>query len=306
MGGAESLNEFRRRYQAIYEEAPLQAVRLFLYYLSIRGVDPLAETMATWATSGTLHISVLLDTDVLDQESITPAVGYHAIPFLPELDPQFMYKFATTVAALQDAVAILRALRLVPAMSDYSILIPWLRTLSASKLGHTDRRVRSRAAKLLCQARPSDGQIKRSMESRDERVRASAIEALWNPRMTRKDQEVRTILQNAVSDPNHRVVANALVGLYLMGDTEALQKMIELCDSKNHLFRAAMAWAMGIVEDLRAAPALQRLALEPSFIVRQRALNSLMALSAGTTNQVDNEAAAVETKKQVMPAGSAT
>jgi len=272
--GAGSLADFETRYRQMYEACPLRAVRLFLYYLSVRGLDPLADVMAYWAASGTLHISALLDTNVLDKESVTPAVAYHAIAFLPDLDPRFLYKFATTVAALQDVVAIQRALRLVPALYDSSILIPWLRTLSS----HSDARVKSRAVKLLCQLRPSSGQIRRTLESRDDRVRASVIEALWNPRMTRKDQEVRAILQSAVSDPNHRVVANALVGLYLMGDTEALQKMIELCDAKNHLFRAAMAWAMGVVEDLRAVPALQRLAREPSFIVRQRATNSLMAL----------------------------
>jgi len=293
--GADSLADFETRYREMYEASPLRAVRLFLYYLSVRGLDPLADVMAYWAASGTLHISVLLDTNVLDKESITPAVAYHAMPFLPELDPRFLYKFATTVAALEDVVAIQRALRLVPALFDYSILIPWLRTLS----GHSDARVKSRAVKLLCQVRPSSGQIKRTLESRDDRVRASVIEALWNPRMTRKDQEVRSILQAAVNDPSHRVVANALVGLYLMGDSDALQKMIELCEAKNHLFRAAMAWAMGVVEDLRAVPALQRLALEPSFIVRQRAANSLLALWRA---RADEKAISDKAKKQVTPA----
>jgi HEAT repeat protein len=169
----------------------------------------------------------------------------------------------------------------VPALFDYSILIPWLRNLSA----HSDKRVRSRAAKLLCQLRPSNGQIKRNLESRDDRVRASAIEGLWNPRMTRKDQEVRSFLQNAVNDTNHRVVANALVGLYLMGDRDALKKMIDLCHTKNHLFRAAMAWAMGIVEDLRAVPALQCLILDSSFTVRNRATQSLLAMGRAPVDE---------------------
>jgi hypothetical protein len=293
--GAESLADFETRYRQMYEACPLRAVRLFLYYLSVRGLDPLADVMAYWAASGTLHISVLLDTDVLDKESVTPAVAYHAIAFLPDLDPRFLYKFATTVAALEDVVAIQRALRLVPALCDYSILIPWLRTLC----GHSDARVKSRAVKLLCQLRPSSGQIRRTLESRDDRVRASAIEALWNPRMTRKDQEVRNILQAAVNDPSHRVVANALVGLYLLGDREALQKMIELCEAKNHLFRAAMAWAMGVVEDLRAVPALQRLAQEPSFIVRQRAANSLLALWRAGTGE---KAVSGQANSQTIPA----
>jgi HEAT repeat protein len=289
---AASLTEFRQSYQALYEEAPLRAVKLFLYYLSVRGPDTLAEVMAEFATKGRLHISVLLDANVLNEDSITPAVAYHSIRYLPDLDPRFLYKFATTTAALQDATAILRALRVAPALPDYSILISWMRNLAS----HSDKRVRSRAAKLMCQLRPSNGQIKRNMESRDDRVRASAIEALWNPRMTRKDQEVRQILQNALNDSNHRVVANALVGLYMMGDAEALQKMVDLCQTRNHLFRAAMAWAMGIVDDLRAVPALQFLTLDPSFTVRNRAANSLKAI--GQAPLEDTEFVPPEAKAQ--------
>jgi hypothetical protein len=272
--GAASLAEFRNQFQILYENSPIRAVKLFFYYLSARGLDPLAHAMAFWAVSGTMYISLLLDTDLMNQESVTTEVAMKAIALLPELDPQFLFKFARSLSALTDREAILRGLRLVPALMDYSILIPWLRSLSE----HPDARIRSRSAKLLCQLRPNKGLIRRHLESPDPRVRASVMEALWRPKAGAMDQELLALLRSAVDDSNHRVVANALVGLYRLGESEALQKMITLCATRQHLFRAAMAWAMGEVDDARAVPALERLTLDPSFTVRKRANGSLLAL----------------------------
>jgi HEAT repeat protein len=74
-------------------------------------------------------------------------------------------------------------------------------------------------------------------------------------------------------------VANALVGLYRLGELEAMQKMISLSSNKQHRMRAAMAWAMGVVEDSRAIPTLEALKADRCYAVRQRANHSLAALS---------------------------
>jgi HEAT repeat protein len=280
--GGESLAEFRKQFQILYESTPIRAIKLLFHYLSARGVDPVAHAMAFWATCGTMYISFLLEADLLKQDNLTPATIGNAIAVLPEVDPQFLIKFARSVAALTDPAAIMRALRLAAMLVDGSILIPWLRSMT----GHGDTRVRASSAKLLCQLRPNKGLIQRHLRSRDARVRASVMEALWGSKIVRTDQDLLSLLRTAIADPNHRVVANALVGLYRLGESEALQKMIALCSTKQQLFRAAMAWAMGVVDDSRAIPALERLSFDPSFIVRQRAADSLLAL--GYLNTVEN------------------
>ena len=283
--GDPSVADFRTQFQMVHERAPIRAIKLFFYYLSARGVDAVAHEMAFWATSGNMYVGMLLDTDVLDQETIPLSTATQILPLLLLVDAQFLIKLARTIAALKDPAAVLRALRLVPALGDYSILIPWLRSLDS----HSDSRIRSLSAKPLCQLRPSSGLIKHHLQSRDARVRASIMEALWNAHVHRSDQQVVRYLRTAVEDENHRVVANALVGLYRLGESQALEKMIALCSTKQQLFRAAMAWAMGVVDDSRAVPSLQRLARDPSFIVRKRAKSSLEALGYSLEEQMASE-----------------
>jgi HEAT repeat protein len=271
---AASLQEFRRQFQAVHSQTPLRAVKLFLYYLGTRGLDPVSESMAFWSTSGTTYISVLLATGPLLAESLSPEIAANAIALLPRLDPQFLFKFARSAAALREVEEILHALRLAPALGDYSILIPWLRALIQS----SNLRLRSRAAKLLCQLRPNKGLIDRHLHSSDPRIRAAVMEALWQPKVLDTTEDVLPFFRTALTDSNHRVVANALVGLYRLGETDALNSMIAHCADKQHLFRAAMAWAMGVVEDARAVPSLLHLTLDRSYTVRQRATNSLATL----------------------------
>jgi hypothetical protein len=269
------LNEFRGRFQRLYENAPIRAVKYFLYYAATVGFDPISEAMAFWATSGTLYISILLDTEAANSGRLALKNATQSLPVLGLFDRQFYFKFAYSVAALTNADTILRALHLAPALGDYSILIPWLRGLEKN----SDSRVRARAAKLLCQLRPNNGNIQRHMQSTDGRVRASALEALWDSKNVVRDGDAFRFFRSALTDSHHRVVANALVGLYRLGELEAIHKMISLSSNKQHLFRAAMAWAMGVVEDSRAIPTLETMKADRCYAVRQRAHHSLATLS---------------------------
>jgi HEAT repeat protein len=270
-----SLNEFRGRFQKLYENSPIRAIKYFLYYAATVGFDPLSEAMAFWATNGTLYISILLDSEGDNEEKLALENAARPLGVLGQFDPQFYFKFAYSVAALTNADHILRALHLAPALGDYSILIPWLRGLEKN----ADSRVRARAAKLLCQLRPNSGNIQRHLQSADDRVRASALEALWDSKVALRESDAFRFFRSALTDSHHRVVANALVGLYRLGELEAMQKMISLSSNKQHRMRAAMAWAMGVVEDSRAIPTLEALKADRCYAVRQRANHSLAALS---------------------------
>jgi HEAT repeat protein len=264
---APDLTEFRQFFKRLHKLFPQQAAEACLLYISAHGHDAAARSMAYWLVGNATYISVLLDVESLPQEAAAKAVAV-----VKDLDPEFFLRFAKATANLASPPVILRALSLLPSLGDYSILIPWLRTLGQNG----DVRVRSRATKLLCELRPNKGLIERQMQSTDARVRAGALEAGWQA----KNDETRAILRAALTDPHHRVVGNALVGLYRMGETDVLNDMIELCAHKDHLFRAAMAWAMGFVKDPRAIPTLQELAQDPSHMVRKRALASLLAIES--------------------------
>lgn len=284
------LGEFRQFFRRLRKLFPEQAAEACLLYIASHGLDPASRSMVFWLSGDHRYVSVLLDPHSLPSDMAAKAVGV-----VKEIDQEFLLKFVKAVTPLTAAPRIMRALALVPAIGDYSILIPWLRKLSQNP----DLKVRSRSSKLLCELRPNKGLIERQMHSDDARIRASAIETLWNSR----SEDARQLFHMGVGDPHHRVVGNALVGLYLMGDTSALDTMAELCAHKDHLFRAAMAWAMGHVKDPRAIPTLQELTHDASLVVRKRALSSLLILESVKAPDAP-DAPVAESAESAEPAAS--
>ncbi len=244
---------------------PEEVAAACLGHIAQRGLDSAGLTMAFWITLKGETIKVLFDPDALPMEVAAKAAGA-----LKKADAHFPLKFLNAVEDISAPPILLRALGLVPALGDYSVLLSWLRTLSR----HSDQRVKSRAVKLLCELRPNKGQIERQMLSDDARIRASAIEALWYSRTP----EATELFKAAAKDPHHRVVGNALAGLYLLGDRSLVPRMIELCKSPDPFFRAAMAWCFGFVGEKLAIPTLHELAKDTSPMVRKRALLTLLAL----------------------------
>ncbi len=262
---------------------PDEVTEACLCYIAQKGLDPAGQSMAFWLSLNTRYLKVLFDPSALPIE-----VASKALTVLKKADAQVIVKFIRAGEQLAPPLWLLRALSLVPALGEYTALFPWLRKLSQ----HGDERIRSRAVKLLCELRPNSGQIARQMQDDDPRVRANAIEALWHSDMA----EAGSLLRVAASDTNHRVVGNALVGLYWQGDPSAFDKIIELCQSPDAHFRSAMAWCLGAIRDERGMPALHNLSKDPSVFVRKRALRGLLAMQPEEGATVDEK-----TKVQVAP-----
>jgi hypothetical protein len=105
----------------------------------------------------------------------------------------------------------------------------------------------------------------------DPRVRANAVESLWGV----DTPEARTLLSFAVNDSNSRVVGNALLGLYYLGDSSVLTDVVKLVGAISPLFRASAAWVMGEAGDPRFTEALRRMISDPDAAVRKRAFAAL-------------------------------
>jgi HEAT repeat protein len=251
---------------------PDEVAEACLYYIASRELNAAGRSMAFWLSSQGRYVNILFESDAVPAD-----VARKALAALKTVDEAFLVRFLKAAEQITSSRAILRALSLVPALGDYSILIPWLRRLSV----HSNARVASRAVKLLCGLRPNKALIERQMLSKDPRVRANAIEGLWHSRTP----EAKDLLKLAAADPSHRVVGGALVGLHLQGDESAFARMGELSTHPDPLMRAAMAWGFGFIGDERAMPFLYGLSRDAVAAVRRRALRSLMALQP-------NEAAA--------------
>ena len=109
------------------------------------------------------------------------------------------------------------------------------------------------------------------LEDRDERVRANAVEALWESPLP----WAREVFARAEADLNPRVVANALVGIYLDGDLDALHRLLLLAGDADPSNRASAAWALGRIADPRGLPRLRQLLSEPPGAVSRNALAAM-------------------------------
>jgi hypothetical protein len=244
---------------------PDEVTEACLGYIAQNGLDPAGYSMAFWLSLYSRYLAILFDPSALSSEVATKALAV-----LKTTDVQIFRKFLKAAEQIDLPPRLLRALSLVPTLGDYTALLPWLKKLAQ----HGDERVKSRAVKLLCELRPNHANIHRHVQEEKPRVRANAIEALWNTNAP----EAASVFKVAASDANHRVAANALVGLHLQADPSALPRITELSESPDPLFRTAMAWCLGFIRDERGRPTLQRLSKDPSVIVRKRALRSLLML----------------------------
>lgn len=257
----EKFSAFFRKARKLY---PVDVAQACLCYLAQKGLDTAGQKMAFWLMAEVKYWKVLFEPSALPLETASKAAMA-----LAKADPHFLNKFLKETESLTLTPQLLRALSLAPATSG-SALMPWLKKM----LQQADDRVRSRAVKLLCEIRPNKSQIERQMLDENARVRANAIEGLWNL----KTSEATEIFRAALDDGNHRVVGNALVGLHLQGAPDAFAKIAENCQSSQAAVRRAMAWCLGFIRDERGIALLQTLSRDAAPVVRSRALRSLLAL----------------------------
>jgi hypothetical protein len=141
-------------------------------------------------------------------------------------------------------------------------------------LQHPDPRMRSKAALLIGRRNKSADWVEQSKQEPDPRVRANAIEGLWGA----DEDAVRRLFWEMAWDANNRVVGNALMGLYLIGDTRAITRTLEVAGHVEPRFRATAAWVMGQAGDPRFRTALGRMLVDRDRMVRGRAFRSLSTI----------------------------
>jgi len=185
-----------------------------------------------------------------------------------------------------------RALAVVGALPvRQHILLPL-----GSFLRSPDERVRSQATRLFGRANQNPEWVRQRLEETDARIRANAVESLWGD----ASERVGEILMQAASDANHRVAANALIGLHFRGAnvTEAVRRMARRSEP---LARAAAAFAMGQIRDAGFKALLEDLVKDANGHVRRQALRSLIQIRRG-----QRQAGSPEDAKTGAPAPAET
>jgi HEAT repeat protein len=158
-----------------------------------------------------------------------------------------------------------------------STALPALRQLAKCPNPH----VRSKAVLLIGQIYQNPQFVQRADLERDARVSANAVESVWG----QDSAAARESLLKAAMNAHHRIAANGMVGLYMIGDERSLPLLFRLSDSEMPLARSAAAWAMGHLGDPRFLPRLARLAEDPDQVTRRRSSKSMARIRQKVTQK---------------------
>jgi hypothetical protein len=152
-----------------------------------------------------------------------------------------------------------------------------------------DRRIRSKAAMMFGQIMPAQRIREQLMADEDARVRANFVEGLWN-----STSDCQALFRQALDDPYHRVVGNALIGLHRLGEErDVIMHVGRMARRPDVLFRAAAAWVMGQTGGVRYVSVLRHMVRDAEQPVRSNALRALRRINlAGATDKAAKDLSA--------------
>jgi hypothetical protein len=190
-----------------------------------------------------------------------------------ELDPFFDVKLAKLLPGRREDVhhlpagLVLRIIDILEVISPGSRLLMMVGHLTR----HPNEKIASKAALLIGPRIQSCEWIERHLSSRDPRLRANVVETLWGVRTP----FALRILRKCSGDENNRVVGNALVGMWMLGERTVPRFVQRLMYDRRPEFRQTGAWVIGMVRDPEMVPLLETALTDPHQGVRQTAMNAI-------------------------------
>jgi len=173
-----------------------------------------------------------------------------------------------------------RLLEILGSITALAALQPFLRQI----LSHPSARIRSKAGLLIGRGPAGARVVEKLLLDENERVRANAAEALWDC----EPEHSLPLFLRALNDPHHRVVGNAIIGLYRCGDLRAADAILQLISHPDPMFRATGVWAMGRTKDPRYLSQLARMLAESSGTERRGRFNAVSSIKKAAANRASN------------------
>jgi hypothetical protein len=196
-----------------------------------------------------------------------------------DVDPSFDLKLAerlpnrreSNLDEALDGNRSTRALDILDVTSRGGRLLPMVGHLP----GHRDTRLSAKATLFVGRRVQNPEWAKKLLlEQPDHRVRANAVESLWGFDSPAAVQ----LLEECAGDRNNRVLGNSLVGLYLLGRSDAQRQALALASSDAWELRSTAAWVVGKMGGDGALECLTGMVRDEHPQVRSTALRSLLEL----------------------------
>src|SRR5258708_755288 len=192
---------------------------------------------------------------------------------LSRIDPRVDSRLLEmAIAAPDDAecTATIRMLDIISETSDALRIMGKLAQLSR----HKDQKVRSKAILLMGRRNKNHKWVSGFLSEADPRTRANAIESLWNV----DTEGARAVLREALNDANNRVVGNAVIGLYRLGDPVSIGFMLRLMRNEDTKFQTTALWAIAESGDVRFIPVLEQFLAQANPGLHKRASQIIAGL----------------------------
>lgn len=169
-----------------------------------------------------------------------------------------------------DHPTVFRGIEVLGSLLDESRLLAFMRPFLRSR----DAQIASKSALILGRQSRGLGWMTNIRAESDDRIRANLVESLWS----RREPEVEQVLQGALRDSHHRVVANAVYGLYLMESEAWIAGLDGLLRSHNPVCRRSGIWVIQSAGGTMAAARLKPLIRDADPSVRRAAFAALKSL----------------------------
>jgi len=248
------------------------------FYLTAVGIlgrdldSSVAQYLVTLLVQGNLLFRALCDS-ALDLERATE-LARQANRFDSTVPIELARRLADASSASGACAAGMagRLLEILDEIADGKRILPSLMRILRSDNPY----LRSKAVLMIGRSGQSVAWIEKRLQEADTRVRANAIEAMWGM----DTAEVRQLLKWAIRDSNNRVVGNALVGLYRLGEISPLAELVKRATVDSPAMRRTAAWAMGEIGDPRFSGVLGHMIADHNPNVRRAAFGAVRRIRA--------------------------
>ena len=151
---------------------------------------------------------------------------------------------------------------------------PGLRLMSVIRHlpNHADERVSTKGALFVGRRVNNPSWTARQLAQENPRLRANAVEASWG----KKSEEALQILRDCTGDASPRVAGNGLIGLFMAGCPEVVDRALAMSESAEPRLRSTAAWAMGKIGNPVFVGRLTALLRDENPQVRSTAVRSLV------------------------------